>query len=261
MSARRNFLMEAILASLLMAGSARHAPAAAPSTNAAPVVVTNAISSPAPPPAPAYAPHVRKFRAVDADGHNIVLNRPGLITLVVGTSEDSQDAARAAGKAVYPFEGLPDFSLIVVVDLRHTIASWVPSMVLARMKVSLDQEVFEVKPYFLKNGNHNNPRSYLHVVPDFTGTICPQFDWKEHNDKLRVIIFGVDGRELTRMDDVDVDDMGKVQEAVRSAIKNQVDIEQAHLASMGKPPPGRTRPVLQHPSLEPYSPLPVKKDD
>jgi hypothetical protein len=251
-----------MLASLLVAGSAVHAPAAAPSTNAPPPAATNAVLSPALPlPAPAYAPHVRKFRAVDADGHAIVLNRPGLITLVVGTSEDSQDAARAAGKAVYPFEGRPDFALIVVVDLRHTIASWVPSIVLARMKVSLDQEAFELKPYFLKNGNHNNPRSYVHVAPDFTGSICPQLDWKEHNDKLRVIIFGVDGRELTRIDDLDADDMGKVQEEVRKAIKVQVDVEQARLATAGKPPPGRNHITLQHPPLVPYTPWPVKKSD
>jgi len=261
MSVRRNFHAAGMLA-LLLAVAGGCAGAAVSTATVAPLVTTNAMVSPVSPlPAPAYAPHVRKFHAIDADNHHIVLNRPGYLTLIVGTSEDSQDAARAAGKAMYPFEGRPDFSLIVVVDLRHTIASWVPSMVLARMRVSLDQEGSELKPYFLKNGNRNNPRSYLHVVPDFTGTICPQLDWAEHDDKLRVLIFGVDGRELVRMDNLDAGDMGKVQEAMRKAIQDQVNLEQAHLATMGKPPPGRTHVVLQHPPLVPYTPLPAKSSN
>jgi hypothetical protein len=250
MSGRRNFFAAAILG--VFGVLALAAPARA-------VVSTGTNSAPNAPLPP--APEVRKIRAIDADNHNVLLNAPGRITLVVGTSEDSQDAARAAGKAVYPFQGRPDFGLIVVVDLRDTIASWVPSMVISRMKVSLDQEAFELKPSFLKNGNHNNPRGYLHVIPDFTGTICPQLAWKEHDENLRVIILGVDGREIERLDGLEAADMTKVQEDVREAIKAQVDIEQAKLVAAGKPPPWHLHIVLQHPPLVPYTPFSVKKDD
>jgi hypothetical protein len=250
MSWRHHFLA-AIGVGVALVAEANVAWASSPSgTNAAPLV-----------PAPAPVPHARRIRALDADNHLIQLNRPGMISVIVGTNEDSQNAARAAGRAVYPFQGRPDFALIVVVDLRHTIASWVPSIVISRMKVSLDQEAYELKPYFLKNGNHNNPRGYSHVIPDFTGTICPQLNWKEGEPDLRVILYGVDGRELERLDKVDVDDMGRLQDDVRKAIQTQVAIEQAKIAAAGKPAPSRSHPPLQHPPLVPYTPLPIKKDD
>jgi hypothetical protein len=226
------------------------APAPSPPTNAAPIVL----------PPPAFAPHVRRLHAVDADNHNIPINRPGMITVVVGTSEDSQDAARDAGKAMYPFEGRPDFALIVVVDLRDSIASWVPSIVTTRMRVSLDQEAIELKPSFLKNGNRDNPRTSLHVVPDFSGTICPLLGWKDGSGDLRVILFGVDGREIERLDKVD--DMSVLQEEVGKAIQKQVDLEQDRLAEAAKTPGSKElHPVYHHPPLISYTPWPPKKSD
>ena len=220
---------------------------------------TNAVPNPQ---APAEAPPARKYHAIDADGKTVPLNPPGHITVIVGTNEDSQDAARAAGRAMYPFQGRPDFGLIVVVDLRHTVASWVPSMVISRMKVSLDQEAFELKPYYLKNGNHNNPRGYSHVIPDFTGTICPQLEWKEHDEKLRIIIFGVDGRILESLDNLEAADMTKVQADVRKIIQAQVDLEHAKIAAAApKPQPFFLKPVLQHPPIVPYTPYSTKQDD
>ena len=213
---------------------------------------TNAPASAAPTPKPSV--HVRKFKALDADNHNILLNRPGMVTLVVGTSEDSQDAARAAGKAMYPFQGRPDFQLIVVVDLRGSIATWVPSVVIGRMRSSLDQEAIELKPYYLKNGNKSNPRNTSYVVPDFSGNVCPQLGWTEGSDSLRGILFGPDGREIERWDKVE--DMSKLQSDVRAAIEVQVDAEQAKLAAAAKTPGSKLlHPVFQHPPIVPYTPL------
>jgi hypothetical protein len=241
MNGWRNFL---VAASLVLACALANARAAAPTT-AAPMEL----------PPPAFAPHVRKFHAVDADNHNILLNRPGMITVVVGTNEDSQDAARAAGRAMYPFQGRPDFALIVVVDLRGSIANWVPSIVTTRMRVSLDQEAIELKPCFMKNGNRSNPRFSSHVVPDFSGSICPQLGWNDGSDDLRVIIFGVDGREIERLDKVD--DMSVLQVDVRKAIQAQVDLEQARVAQAAKTPGSKDlHPVYRHPPLVPYTPWP-----
>lgn len=199
----------------------------------------------------------RKIRAIDADNRNIWLNRTGMITVIIGTNEDSQDAAREAGKAMYPFQGRRDFQLIVVVDLRDSIANWVPSMVTGRMRVSLDQEAVELKPWFLKNGNKSNPRWSSHVVPDFSGTICPQLGWKDSSGSLRAILFGVDGRELMRLDKVD--DMSVLQEDVRKAIQAQVDIEQARMAETAKTLGSKLfHPANQHPPIIPYTPYPKK---
>jgi len=211
--------------------------------------------------APAATPvsHVRKLKAIDADSRSVTLNRTGVITLVVGTSEDSQDAARDAGKAVYPFQGRPDFQLIVVVDLRDSIATWLPSVVTARMRSSLDTEAVELKPYFLKNGNKSNPRYSNYVIPDFKGTVCPLLGWTDGSDSLRCIIFGVDGREVERIDKVD--DMAKMQDEVKKAIQTQVDIEQAKLAAAAKTPGSKLlQTVYQHPPLVAYTPFQKKSE-
>jgi hypothetical protein len=253
MNGRPKFFAAAVMLAILAAPSAARA-AQAPDPSAG---VTNAAPDALPP--ATFSPKARKFRALDADNHNILLNRPGVITVIVGTNEDTQDAAREAGRAMYPFEGRSDFQLIVVVDLRGSIANWVPSVVTNRMRASLDAEAVELKPFFVKNGDKTNPRPALHVVPDFTGTICPQLGWPEGSDDLRVLICGVDGREIVRLDKVD--DMSVLQEAVRKAIQAQVTLEQARLAEDAKTPGSKPlHIVMQHPPLAPYTPYSPKKD-
>ena len=170
---------------------------------------------------PPRPPVVPQIKAVDADNHKILFNKPGMISVIIGTSEDSQDAARRAGRAMYPFQGMPDFQLIVVVDLRDSIASWVPSAVIDHMRRSLDQEAIELKPYYLANHNKNNPRKFSHVVPDFKGTIVPQLAWTGTPDELHAIIYGADGREIKRWENVD--DMNVLQTAVRNALQKLSD--------------------------------------
>ena len=199
-------------------------------------------------PAATPLPPVKKFKATDADNHSVLINRPGVITLVLGTNQDSQDAARSAGQAMYPFRGRSDFELIVVVDLRDSIAAWAPSVVLAEMRSSLDKEAIDLKPYFLKNGNTSNPRNSAHVIADFTGTICPQLGWQEHADDLRAILFGADGREIKRWDKLS--DMSQLQVDVRAAIeaydKSLVKAAAANKAGQGSKvtqPPTPPRPL------------------
>jgi hypothetical protein len=199
------------------------------------------------------APLPRKIKAIDADNRNILLNRPGVVTVVLGTNEDTQDAARAAGKAIYPFQGRPDFQLIVVVDLRDSIATWAPSIVLSRMRASLDGEAIELKPYFLKNGNKGNPRKTSVVIPDFSGTVCPQLGWPGGADDLRGILFGVDGREIKRWDKIT--DMTKLDTDVRAAIQALIDADKAKAAAAAKTQGSKLlQPSTQHPPLLPAMP-------
>jgi hypothetical protein len=175
-------------------------------------------AAPAPPVRTPLPPVIApRIKALDADNHTIVLNKPGLISVIIGTSEDSQDAARRAGKAMYPFQGRRDFQLIVVVDLRDSIAAWVPSVVIDHMRRSLDQEAIELKPYYLQNGNKENPRRSSHVVPDFKGTIVPQLAWTGTPDQLHAIMYGANGQELKRWEDVQ--NMDKFQADIRAALQ------------------------------------------
>jgi hypothetical protein len=211
-----------------------------------------------PPAAPAKVPPLHKFKAVDADNHTIFINRPGFVTLLLGTSEDSQDAARAAGTAMYPLRGRPDFQLIVVVDLRGSIATWAPSIVLSQMRSNLDKEAIALKPYFLKNGNKTNPRTSSYVIADFSGTICPQLGWTTGSDELRGILFGVDGREIERWDKIE--DMTKLQNDVRAALQDLIDAEKAKAAEAAKTQGTKLmQPVSAHPPLQPMMP-PTKTD-
>jgi len=219
------------------------------------VAQTNTVTSVTPTvaraPATSPAGRAHKIKAVDADNHTVLVNRPGVITIVIGTSEDSQDAARAAGKAMYPFQGRPDFQLIVVVDLRDSIATWAPSIATGRMRSSLDEEAIELKPYFLKNGNKGNPRKSLVVIPDFSGTICPQLGWiNDGSEDLRGILFGVDGREIQRWDKID--DMAKLDADVRAAIKALMVSDQAKAALVAKTQGTKLiQPSSSHPPLLP----------
>jgi hypothetical protein len=207
------------------------------------------VSAPAP-------PRYHKIRAVDADNHWVQLNRPGVVTIVVGTSEDSQEAARQAGTTMYPFEGRPDFQLIVVVDLRDSIATWVPSIVLHKMQANMDQEALELKPHYLQNGNHSNPRASLHVIPDFSGTICPQIGWPGSSDSLRAIIFGADGREFRRFDQVD--DMAVIFNGVRDAILANIEATRARSAAAAKASFGLRTSALNRPLPPLPPPMPLK---
>ncbi|HEY0257893.1 MAG TPA: hypothetical protein VGC39_10660 [Candidatus Methylacidiphilales bacterium] len=220
-------------------------------TNTPPVAVASAstVEPPVPVPTPT-PPRYRKFKAVDADNHSVLLNRPGLITLVLGTNEDSQDAARSAGKVMYPFQGRPDFQLVVVVDLRDSLATWAPDIVLSEMRSNLDEEAIELKPYFLKNGNKSNPRYTTYVVPDFKGTICPALGWTDSSDNLRGILFGADGLEIERWDKIG--DTTKLDAEVRTAIQALIDADKAKAAQAAKTQGTKLiQPPAPHPPLLP----------
>jgi len=163
------------------------------------------------------SPAAPGIKATDCDNHTVILNKAGVISMVIGTSEDSQDAARSAARVIYPFQGKRDFQFVVVVDLRDSIAAWVPSIVINRMRKSLDIEALTLKTYFLKNGNPENPRLSSHAVPDFKGTIVPELGWNGRPDQLHAILYGADGREIQRWENVD--NMDKLQSAVRSALQ------------------------------------------
>jgi hypothetical protein len=203
-------------------------------------------------PAAPAASRVHHIRAVDADNHSILINRPGVVTALIGTSEDSQQAARQAGTAMYPFQGRPDFQLIVAVDLHDSLATWAPGIAISRMRSSLDDEALELKPYYRKNGNRSNPRGSCHVIADFNGKLFRELGWPETSSNLRAIVFGADGREYRRFDQIT--DMNLLYDAVRSAIADYLKVKRAHESAAPAAP--RTRTSALSP---PEPPLPPEK--
>lgn len=197
-------------------------------------------------------PRLRHIRAVDADNHSVLIDRPGVVTALIGTSEDSQDAARQAGVAMYPFQGRRDFQLIVAVDLRDSLATWAPSIAISRMRSSLDGEALELKPYYLKNGNRANPRGSCHVIADFNGRLFKELGWPDTSSNLRAIVFGADGREYKRFDQLT--DMNQLYNAVRSAIADYIDVKKEREAAAPSAPGTRTSALSP-----PAPPLPPVK--
>jgi len=231
-------------------------------------LVSIASAQPAPPqpklvPAPATVkapplPPVHKLKGHDVDDHAILINKPGTITLVLGADADSGDAARAAGKEVYPLRGRPDFQLVVVVDLRDSIANWVPSVALGQMRSNLDKEAIELKPYYLKNGNKSNPRNSTYVIADFDGSICPQLGWPDGSDDLRGILYGEDGREIKRWNKLT--DYDAMFNDIREAISAFDDATAAKAAAAAKIQTSRqVQPPTPPPPLPPAIVTPPAK--
>ncbi len=134
-----------------------------------------------------------KITAVDADDHSVVLNEPGRITVILSSGEDTQDQTRAASKSLDEFKGRSNFRLIVVTDLRDSLAGLVPSYVKKRMRQDLDKEAVRIVPFYRANGSTRNPRSDLCAVADYTGAVCVPLGQPKPRDTLWVVIFGRDG--------------------------------------------------------------------
>ena len=135
-------------------------------------------------------------RVKNCDGELTVLNPKGQITVVMASSQSLADTTRAFGRALYPWQGREDFRLIVVVDLRKSLGSFVRGWTKAKMRADLHEEALTLKPWFLARGNTNNPRTYLCAIPDFDGKATEALGWGENDEVMKVKIFGKDGEQI-----------------------------------------------------------------
>jgi hypothetical protein len=135
-------------------------------------------------------------RIKNCDGQETLLNPKGQITVVMASSQALADTTREFGRAVYPWQGLEDFRLIVVVDLRKSLGSFVRSWTKGRMKADLDEEALALKPWFMARGNKSNPRQYLCAIPDFDGKATEALGWGTDDEVMKVKIFGKDGEKI-----------------------------------------------------------------
>jgi len=152
-------------------------------------------------PASAAAP-ASPIHAVDADGHPAVLNARDVITAVLSSSPDTQDRTRKAGAILDPYRGRKDFRLIVVIDLRDSLAGIVPDFVKSQIRHNLDDESKRLVPFYRKNGNPGDPRRDAVAIPDFDGKLIDALAWNPDDDLLRVTVFGKEGRVLHYWEDL-----------------------------------------------------------
>jgi hypothetical protein len=142
-------------------------------------------------------------RIKNCDGRETVLNPKGQFTVVMASSQPLADTTREFGRAMYPWQGLEEFRLIVVVDLRKSLGSFVRSWTVGRMKADLDEEALALKPWFQARGNTNNPRTYLCAIPDFDGKATEALGWGSDDQVMKVKIFGKDGEKIWMRKDVE----------------------------------------------------------
>ncbi|PTY05300.1 hypothetical protein DB346_01660 [Verrucomicrobia bacterium LW23] len=153
--------------------------------------------------------------ATDADDRTVTFNPASKVVVVLNCNEKTQWRTRDAGMALDPFQGIKNFRLIVLVDLRSTLAKVVKGYVKSRMRNDLDNEAVRIKPFYAAKGNTGNPRNDVSVVPDWNGNICAQLSWPDESTKFRAVVYK-DGKELKRFDNLTED--GPLVAVVREAL-------------------------------------------
>ncbi|NBR45665.1 MAG: hypothetical protein EBT68_00805 [Verrucomicrobia bacterium] len=132
----------------------------------------------------------------NCDGKTTDLHPKGKITVVMASSQPLAEKTREFGRAMYPWQGLEDFRVIVVVDLRKSLGTLFKGWTVGKMKADLDEEAWTLQPWFRNRGNTNNPRPYLCAVPDFDGKTTEALGWGGNHEIMKVAIFGKDGELL-----------------------------------------------------------------
>lgn len=138
------------------------------------------------------------IEAQDVDGKKVKLNAKERIHVIIYSTQSLQAKTRAAGKSLYPLQGHPNLRVIVVIDLRSSLAQLAKGYTIKRARADLDEEAKRLEPFYRKNGNFSSPRPDLSAIADFDGALCRRLGWNEPSDTLQVIVYDNTGREIKR---------------------------------------------------------------
>lgn len=130
----------------------------------------------------------------NCDGKPTDLNPKGRVTVVMASSQSLADTTREFGRAMYPWQGLEEFRVIVVVDLKKSLGTLFKGWTVGKMKADLDEEAITLTPWFRARGNTNNPRSYLCAIPDFDGKTTEALSWSTDPEVMKVNLYGKEGQ-------------------------------------------------------------------
>ena len=142
------------------------------------------------------------YQPKSCDGKLVTLNPEGKITVVMASSQPLAETTREFGRSMYPWQGLDDFRVIVVVDLRKSLGTLFKGWTVGKMKADLNEEGETLQPWFRARGNKSNPRDVICAIPDFDGKTSESLGWGMDDRKMKVTLFGKDGMVIWSSKDV-----------------------------------------------------------
>lgn len=156
--------------------------------------------------------------ARDAFGRDVVLNAPGYVTVVLSSTEKTQQATRGAADALDHFQRAPSFRLIVLVDLHDSLAAWMPGYVSHRMQEDLRREAARLQMLRAKDGRRSGWHPFVCAIPDFNGRTVRRLGWRGDGRRLKATIYDRSGLELARWNNLEPKEYGTVEAIVAHAL-------------------------------------------
>jgi len=140
---------------------------------------------------------------MDADNQSRTLNELGKVSVIISSTQETQKQTRETGMILDEFQGQKDFREIVLVDLQGGLGNLVPMIVRMEMRKNLDIEAKRITPFFIANGNKENPRLYTVAIPDFDGRISAAVGWSKPQTAVTVVVFDRSGEASFRWSSVE----------------------------------------------------------
>ena len=159
--------------------------------------------------------------ARDAFGREVVLNAPGYVTVVLSSTEKTQQATRRAAGALDHFQAIPSFRLIVLVDLHGSVAAWMPGYVSHRLQEDLRQEAARLQVLRAKDTEHPGWRPFVCAVPDYNGRTVRSLGWRADRGRLRATVYDRHGGELAKWNNLEPKEYGAVEALVARALHRE----------------------------------------
>lgn len=159
--------------------------------------------------------------ARDAFGKEVVINAPGYVTVVLSSTERTQQATRRAAAALDHFQAAPTFRLIVLVDLHDSVAAWMPGYVSHRMQEDLRREAARLQLLRGKDGNHLGWRPFVCAIPDFNGRTVRSLGWRGDRGRLKAAVYDRRGGELAKWNNLEPKEYGAVELLVEHALRRE----------------------------------------
>jgi len=128
-------------------------------------------------------------RVTDAFEVERVLAPPGKVSVLIYSNASLAAKTREAGNLFNSLLGRDDFQLIVVVDLRSSLAHWAPGYTRRRMQRDLQAKIDGLSPEIQSYHGGQWPRPDITAIPDFEGTLCQFLEWSEPLEQIQGVIY------------------------------------------------------------------------